>query len=117
MATKFPETKDGDREIPSVDLELIAQGVRLILEGIGEDPDRVGLHDTPRRVAERAIRLLRGYRVLSRRVFRAGDGSGQSVGNPKRTRGCPANAASKFPYVSASNSRPPLFSARRFKYC
>jgi GTP cyclohydrolase IA len=28
------------------------QGVRLILEGIGEDPDREGLQETPRRVAE-----------------------------------------------------------------
>ena len=30
----------------------IEKGVRLILEGIGEDPDRPGLLDTPRRVAE-----------------------------------------------------------------
>ncbi|MEP6923365.1 MAG: GTP cyclohydrolase I FolE [Pyrinomonadaceae bacterium] len=35
-----------------VDLEKIAQGVRLILEGIGEDPDREGLQRTPQRVAE-----------------------------------------------------------------
>ncbi|HEX2031642.1 MAG TPA: GTP cyclohydrolase I FolE [Actinomycetota bacterium] len=28
------------------------EGVRLILEGIGEDPGRQGLKDTPRRVAE-----------------------------------------------------------------
>lgn len=31
--------------------ELIEQGVRLILEGVGEDPDREGLLDTPARVA------------------------------------------------------------------
>ena len=35
-----------------VDLEKIARGVRLILEGIGEDPDRDGLKRTPERVAE-----------------------------------------------------------------
>src|SRR5256885_13223124 len=35
-----------------VDLDLIAQGVRLILEGIGEDPERAGLQRTPQRVAE-----------------------------------------------------------------
>ena len=35
-----------------MDLAKIAAGVRLILEGIGEDPQRDGLQDTPRRVAE-----------------------------------------------------------------
>ena len=35
-----------------VDLEKIAAGVRLILEGIGEDPERVGIIETPTRVAE-----------------------------------------------------------------
>jgi GTP cyclohydrolase I len=32
------------------DNEKIEQGVRLILEGIGEDPDRAGLRETPARV-------------------------------------------------------------------
>ena len=35
----------------SMDLAKIEAGVRLILEGIGEDPDRPGLKGTPRRVA------------------------------------------------------------------
>ena len=35
-----------------VDLEKIAAGVRLILEGIGEDPERAGIIETPTRVAE-----------------------------------------------------------------
>jgi GTP cyclohydrolase I len=43
-----------------VDLELIARGVRLILEGIGEDPDRAGLQRTPERVAEMFAELTAG---------------------------------------------------------
>jgi GTP cyclohydrolase I len=35
-----------------MDREKIEQGVRLILEGVGEDPTREGLLDTPRRVAK-----------------------------------------------------------------
>ena len=45
-----------------VDLELIARGVRLILEGIGEDPARPGLQDTPQRVAEMYAELTAGMR-------------------------------------------------------
>jgi GTP cyclohydrolase I len=35
-----------------MDSNKIEMGVRLILEGVGEDPDRPGLKDTPRRVAQ-----------------------------------------------------------------
>ena len=35
-----------------MDIKKIEAGVRLILEGAGEDPDRPGLADTPKRVAE-----------------------------------------------------------------
>lgn len=57
--------EDGDviRNEKSVDLELIARGVRLILEGIGEDPDRPGLLETPSRVAEMYAELTEGMRV------------------------------------------------------
>ena len=44
----------------SVDLEKIARGVRLILEGIGEDTDRPGLLDTPQRTAEMFAELTAG---------------------------------------------------------
>ena len=43
-----------------MDLEKIRKGVRLILEGIGEDPEREGLKDTPARVAESMAELCRG---------------------------------------------------------
>src|SRR2546427_105521 len=44
----------------SVDLGKIARGVSLILEGIGEDPKRAGLRDTPRRTAEMVAELTAG---------------------------------------------------------
>jgi GTP cyclohydrolase I len=54
-----PEENSNGKE---VDLELIAQGVRLILEGIGEDTQRPGLLETPRRVAEMYAELTAGMR-------------------------------------------------------
>jgi GTP cyclohydrolase IA len=50
------------RRAPSVDLNRIASGVRQILEGIGEDPNREGLLDTPKRVAEMYAELTAGMR-------------------------------------------------------
>ena len=34
-----------------INKEKIMEAVRLLLEGIGEDPDREGLRETPERVA------------------------------------------------------------------
>lgn len=66
MGTEIP-TDETEAQAAScapkpVDLELIAQGVRLILEGIGEDPDRAGLQRTPERVAEMYAELTSGMR-------------------------------------------------------
>ena len=43
-----------------VDLKKIADGVRLMLEGMGEDPDREGLQKTPDRVADFYAELTEG---------------------------------------------------------
>ncbi len=43
-----------------VDLAKIAAGVRLMLEGMGEDPDRDGLQKTPERVADFYAELTEG---------------------------------------------------------
>jgi GTP cyclohydrolase IA len=43
-----------------MDLKKIEKGVRLILEGIGEDPKRPGLKDTPARVAEMYAEIFSG---------------------------------------------------------
>src|SRR5438552_2562179 len=42
------------------DAEKIERGVRLILEGMGEDPDRDGLQKTPERVAQFYAELTEG---------------------------------------------------------
>ncbi len=43
-----------------MDREKIERGVRLILEGIGEDPQREGLIETPRRVADMYEEIFAG---------------------------------------------------------
>ncbi len=47
----------------TVDMERIEHLVRELLIAIGEDPDRAGLVDTPRRVAQALDQLTIGYRV------------------------------------------------------
>lgn len=44
----------------SIDRDKIAAGVRLMLEGMGEDPDRDGLQKTPERVADFYAELTEG---------------------------------------------------------
>lgn len=43
-----------------MDSEKIKEGVRLLLEGIGEDPEREGLIDTPERVARMCQEIYGG---------------------------------------------------------
>src|SRR5687768_3603769 len=66
MVTKVLEEKgtrdSGGDDRPAVDLDMIARGVSLILEGIGEDPTRPGLRETPRRVSEMYAELTAGMR-------------------------------------------------------
>ncbi|HLL74429.1 MAG TPA: GTP cyclohydrolase I FolE [Pyrinomonadaceae bacterium] len=66
MSTGFsatePDEGRADGRRPGVDLAKIAEGVRLILEGIGEDTAREGLRRTPARVAEMYAELTAGMR-------------------------------------------------------
>ncbi|HEX8098105.1 MAG TPA: GTP cyclohydrolase I FolE [Pyrinomonadaceae bacterium] len=59
-STELPDEQSAAQSPSPVDLELIARGVRMILEGIGEDPLRAGLLETPRRVAEMFAELTAG---------------------------------------------------------
>lgn len=43
-----------------MDTAKIEAGVRLILEGVGEDPEREGLRETPARVARMYEEVLGG---------------------------------------------------------
>lgn len=43
-----------------MDREKIAAGVRMMLEGMGENPDRDGLQKTPERVADFYAELTEG---------------------------------------------------------
>jgi GTP cyclohydrolase I len=52
------------------DLEKIARGVKLILEGVGEDPERAGLKETPHRVASMFSEILGGVRENPARHLR-----------------------------------------------
>lgn len=45
----------------NIDKEKVKQAVRMILEAIGEDPDREGLRETPQRVADMLEEILGGY--------------------------------------------------------
>lgn len=50
----------------------LAQVVRRMLELLGEDPDRPGLLDTPRRVAESMRWLTRGYAIDAKAAIARG---------------------------------------------
>lgn len=56
-----------------MDSEKIESGVRMILEGIGEDPEREGLLETPARVARAYVEICGGYeqdpKPILKRVF------------------------------------------------
>ena len=44
-----------------IDRAKIEKAVRMIIEAIGEDPDRPGLRDTPKRIADMYEEIFSGY--------------------------------------------------------
>ncbi len=54
------ETNGITKPLGSIDHGKITAGVRMILEGIGEDPDREGLRDTADRVARMYAEVFQG---------------------------------------------------------
>jgi len=57
-----------------MDLKKIEKGVRLILEGIGEDPERPGLKDTPCRVARMYEDLFSGLETPTEELLKSIEG-------------------------------------------
>jgi GTP cyclohydrolase I len=55
----------------TVDYDKIATGVRLILEAIGEDPEREGLRDTATRVARMYAEVFQGLHIDPRQFLSA----------------------------------------------
>jgi len=82
MSIAFPEIISGDTEVdyqcvrvkkesptaknptrPQVDLDAINGAIRTILKAVGEDPDRDGLLETPRRVAKMYAEMFAGLHL------------------------------------------------------
>lgn len=57
-------------DLLTVDVKKIEEGVRLILEGIGEDPEREGLLETPARVARMYEEVFAGLTEDPARHFK-----------------------------------------------
>lgn len=60
---RLDSTTVSDEEPETVDLAAIQQAVRTILLAVGEDPDRPGLLDTPKRVAKMYAEMLQGLHL------------------------------------------------------
>ena len=56
-------------ELPGFDYERAEAAVRELLLAIGEDPDREGLRDTPRRVARAYAETFAGLRMVPEEVM------------------------------------------------
>ena len=52
----------------------IKKGVRMILEGIGENPDRPGLKDTPKRIANLYEEIFSGLKTPTKEILKPIEG-------------------------------------------
>ncbi|HTB23366.1 MAG TPA: GTP cyclohydrolase I FolE [bacterium] len=62
MATKAKPRSGASKLAGRTDLKKIERAVRMILEAVGEDPDREGLRETPRRVARMYDEVFAGLK-------------------------------------------------------
>src|SRR4030043_2054292 len=57
-----------------MDSEKIEKGIRLIIEGIGEDPERAGLKETPERVARLYEEIFAGLKTPTEEILKSIEG-------------------------------------------
>ncbi|MEW6418982.1 MAG: GTP cyclohydrolase I FolE [Nitrospirota bacterium] len=57
-----------------MDIRKIEEGVRLIIEGIGEDPERAGLKETPGRVARLYEEIFAGLKTPTEELLKSIEG-------------------------------------------
>lgn len=62
--------KNGSKTNQDIDLRAIESAVRTILKAVGEDPDRAGLVETPRRVAKMYAEMFAGLHTDPARHLR-----------------------------------------------
>lgn len=75
MATETREhehDRESDHQVAPMDLARLKAAVREIIISVGEDPEREGLRDTPRRVAEMYAEVFSGLREDPADVLRVG---------------------------------------------
>jgi GTP cyclohydrolase I len=63
MASADSGSAAGGHDSQEVDLDSIRRAVRTILKAVGEDPDREGLLETPRRVAKMYAEMFSGLQL------------------------------------------------------
>ena len=69
-ATQMAQPDPTSPDTSEVDLKAIEQAVRTILTAVGEDPDRPGLQETPRRVARMYAEMFSGLKTDPARHLR-----------------------------------------------
>lgn len=69
---KRSENHDSKADEEHARLERIAKAAKVILENIGEDPDRPGLQDTPMRMAKAMAFFTQGYTMTLEQVVGKG---------------------------------------------
>ena len=57
-----------------MDKKKIQRGVKLILEGIGEDPERPGIKDTPRRISDLYEEIFSGLKTRTEEILKPIEG-------------------------------------------
>ena len=58
-----------EADLANINYEAIRNAVMEIIHGVGEDPDREGLTNTPDRVARMYVELLSGYRAEPEKII------------------------------------------------